>query len=112
MKRIIGSIGLLSLIACGGSGNPTVSAAPNAAPNACSGQRVATVSNDWTAAVEIFANVAGEPKPLGILQAGQRADFPVPAGATEVYPLQEGREVANAASRNLKQFVNVRYQCR
>jgi hypothetical protein len=116
MQRIIGSIGLLAILACGGSGNPSVTAAPDAsastAPNNCAGQRVATVSNDWTAAVEIFARVAGEAKALGILQAGQRADFPLQPGTTEVYPLQEGRDVANAASRNLKQYVNIRYQCR
>lgn len=116
MKRIVGSIGLLSLLACGGSGNPNVSADPNtsvsAAPNSCAGQRVASVSNDWTAAVDMFARVAGEAKPLGTLQAGQRADFPLQPGTTEVYPLQQGRNEANAASRNLKQFVNIRYQCR
>jgi len=108
MKRAIGHGGLLLVIACGGSGDPNVSAAPNT----CAGQRVATIANDWSAAVDIFAQVAGEAKPLGTLQAGHRADFPLQPGTTDVYPLQEGRDVPNAASRNLKQFVSVRYQCR
>jgi hypothetical protein len=110
MKRTIGSIGLLALAACGGgSGTPNVSAAPNS----CSGQQVVTVTNDWTGGVDIFGRVGGgEPRPLGTVPAGSRAEFPVPAGTTEVYPLQEGRDVANATSRNLRQFVNIRYQCR
>lgn len=110
MKRAIGSIGLLSLIACGGSGSPNLSAAPGT----CAGQQVATVTNDWTAAVDVFARTgsSGEPRPLGTVQAGQRQDFPVQPGTTEVYVLQEGRTEPNAVSRNLRQFVNVRYQCR
>lgn len=110
MKRTIGAIGLLSLIACGGSGNPNLSAAPGN----CSGQQVASISNDWTGAVDVFARTgsAGEPRSLGTLQPGLRQEFPVPAGTTEVYVLQEGRTEPNAVSRNLRSFVNIRYQCR
>jgi hypothetical protein len=110
MKRAIGSIGLLSLIACGGSGNPNLAASPGS----CSGQQVASISNDWTAAVDVFARAGttGEPRSLGTLQPGLRQDFPVPPGTTEVYVLQEGRTEPNAVSRNLKSFVNIRFQCR
>ena len=111
MKRAIGSIVLLSLIACGGGGGGTANV--SAAPNSCAGQQIAIVTNDWTAGVDVFARVpGGEPKALGTVPAGLRAEFPVPTGSTEVFVLQEGREVANAVSRNLKQVVNVRYQCR
>ena len=111
MPRSIGALCLVALVACeGGAGGSTN---VSAAPNSCPGQRVAIVTNDWTAGVDVFARVpGGEPKALGTVPAGLRAEFPVPAGSTEVYVLQEGREEANAVSRNLKQVVNVRYQCR
>ena len=112
MKRTIGTLSVLSLIACGGGAGGTANV--SAAPNSCAGQQIVTITNDWTGGVDAFARVAGssEPRALGTVQAGQRADFPVQPGTTEVYVLQEGREVANAVSRNLKQYVNVRYQCR
>lgn len=111
MRRPIVYGGLLAVVACGGgSGNPNLSVAPGT----CPGSQYAVVTNNWTGPVDIFAVMAGssDRRALGTIQPGLRLEVAVPPGTTEIMALQEGRTEPNAVSRNLRQVVNVRYECR
>lgn len=114
--RMLLIVALTSLAACGGRSTPA-GTAPSPDPGAlraCDGGQNVQVSNDWTGAVDIVAQVGdeGRPRGLGTVQAGQRADFGVPEGARDVYALQAGRDEPNALTMGMRRYVRMRFTCR
>jgi hypothetical protein len=98
----------LALTAC--AANPE----PDRTLDACAGQFVLIVSNDWTEAVEIYTTRLAQTTPLavGTVLPGAREEFLLPGDTRRAYALALSGGRVYDIPRQSRRLIRVRHQCR
>ena len=107
-RRLTGTLLLLAAIACARRVAPVQQAAD------CF-DRIAIVSNNWTQAVDVYAQVRDQSTPivLGTVRRGGRDEFVLPPGATYTYVRSAERQSGNMQyAVPPSDRVLIRYRCR